>query len=352
MKKLDRHIGSTVLGSMLVVMLIVVFLDTLFAFMAQLDTTRANYQLPQVVQYIGLTTPKRIYEIIPVASLIGCLLGLGTLANHSELVIIRAAGISLWRIAWAVLKPAMVLMFLGLFLGEIVAPWSGQAADTLRKTARMTASHDMREGLWYREGNNFMYFNVIEPNGKIHGVNIYTFNERKELLRTVYAETATFKDNYWLLDSIATSSYTKNQVVKEEQNQQVWQTALTVDLLRIMTVDPDDLAMSGLLTYIRYLDSEGMDSGESRLALYKKFLQPAAIFALVLIGMSFVFGPLRAVPMGLRLFVGVATGVVFMIAQNLMGPASLVFGFAPFMAVLTPILICFAIGFVLLKRAG
>ena len=110
--------------------------------------------------------------------------------------------------------------------------------------------------------------------------------------------------------------------------------------------------MRGLVTYIDYLDNEGFESGEYRLVLYKKLLQPLAIFALVLIGISFVFGPLRSVSMGLRLFSGVATGVIFMIIKNLMGPASLVFGFPPLLAVMMPILLCLGIGVGLLKRAG
>ena len=118
MKKLDRYIGFTVLTAMLVVMIIIVFLDTLFGFMAQLDAMRASYQMPQVLQYMALTTPKRIHEVIPVAALIGCLTGLGSLANHSELVVMRAAGVSLIRIGWSVMKPAIVLMFIGLLLTQ------------------------------------------------------------------------------------------------------------------------------------------------------------------------------------------------------------------------------------------
>ena len=352
MKKLDRYIGMTVLIAMLSVMLIVVFLDTLFAFMAQLEAVRNDYQLPQVVQYIILTTPKRIYEIIPVASLIGCLLGLGSLANHSELVIIRAAGISLRRISWYVIKPAIVLMVLGLLIGEFVAPVAGQTADSMKKMARSAYASSVDEGLWYREGDSYMYLDVFNSDGILNGLSIYTFDDRKYLKQTVYAKRAVTKGEYWLMEDVEISNYSDDTVESLHKDRQVWQTGLTTELLQVMSANPEDLSMQGLVTYIDYLDNEGFESGEYRLVLYKKLLQPLAIFALVLIGISFVFGPLRSVSMGLRLFSGVATGVIFMIIKNLMGPASLVFGFPPLLAVMMPILLCLGIGVGLLKRAG
>ena len=352
MKKLDRHVGMTVLTAMLVVMIIVVFLDTLFGFMAQLDAIRANYQLPEVMRYMLLTTPKRIYEVIPVAALIGCLSGLGSLANHSELVVMRAAGVSLMRIGWSVMKPAIVLMLLGLVISEYVSPVTEQMAETGRKIARSADGQYTDEGLWHREGDEYMYFNAVEPNGVLYGINIFKFDDDHKLKESIYADRALSQGNHWVLEGVEASQYYEDKVKTRIAGTEVWETGLTTTLLKVVVVKPDDLSISGLYTYIHYLQDQGLESGEYKLAMYKKVLQPVAIFALVLIGMSFVFGPLRAVSMGLRLFTGVITGVTFMIIQNLMGPASLVFGFSPVVAVLVPILICFGVGAVLLKRAG
>ena len=352
MKILDRHIGVTVLVAMVVVMVVIVFLDTLFGFMSELGAIRANYQLPQVVQYMLLTTPRRIYEIIPVAALIGCLASLGALANNSELVVMRAAGVSLARMGWAVMKPAMVMMLFGLILSEYVAPASEQMAQSLRKIARSANGQYADEGIWHREENSYMYFNAVEPNGVLYGVHIYSFDDRNRINKTVYAQRAISQGDHWLMENVKTSTYGQGRVDTTRASTKRWSTGLTTTLLKVVVVDPDDLSMSGLLTYIGYLHQQELETGEYLLAFYKKVLQPAAIFALVLIGMSFVFGPLRSVSMGLRLFSGVITGVTFMILQNLMGPASLVFGFSPLVAVILPIVVCFVIGVVLLKRAG
>ena len=103
MRKLDRYIGLNVMGAILIVLVVVIFLNGLFAFLDELSSMRANYQLPQVLKYLLLTTPKRIYEVIPMAALIGCLAGLGSMAGHSELLVMRAAGVSLSRIGLAVM---------------------------------------------------------------------------------------------------------------------------------------------------------------------------------------------------------------------------------------------------------
>lgn len=72
----------------------------------------------------------------------------------------------------------------------------------------------------------------------------------------------------------------------------------------------------------------------------------------MLMAISFIFGPLRSVTLGQRVFTGVLVGFVFKIGQDLLGPSSLVFGFPPLLAVLIPAAICALAGLVMLRRAG
>jgi len=76
------------------------------------------------------------------------------------------------------------------------------------------------------------------------------------------------------------------------------------------------------------------------------------IVGLVLIGISFVFGPLRDSTMGFRIFIGVVIGVSFRIIQDRLGPFSIVFGFPPLLAVLLPVVFCVSLGLYLLRRSG
>ena len=352
MRKLDRYISVNVLSATTVVLLVLVLLEALFSFLGQLDDVRGNYNTLDVAIYTLLLIPKKIYEFIPVSALVGCLAGLGSMASNSELVVMRAAGVSLWRMVWAVMKPALLMIVVGALLGEYVAPVSEQLAETRKAIARSADGSYSGSGVWHREGNDFMYFNAVEPNGVLYGVSRYSFDNEMNLVESSFAKRAIFQRNQWLLENVRTSRFDGEKYVVKEQLQQHWETNLTTTLLKVVVVDPDALSISGLLTYTRYLDHQGLDAGEYDLAFWKKALQPLSILSLVLVGISFVFGPLRSVSMGLRIFSGVITGVVFMIVQNLLGPSSLVFGFPPIISVLLPVVICLMFGALLMKRAG
>ncbi|MCY4471566.1 MAG: LPS export ABC transporter permease LptG [Kistimonas sp.] len=352
MKTLDRHLGRTVLTSMLAVLLVVVSLNSLFGFIAELRGMQAHYQVPQVLCYMLLTLPRHIYTIIPVTALIGCLVGLGRLAGAGELVAMRAAGVSLLRISWAVMKPGLLLVVLGLVLGELVVPDAEQVAVTYRKTARSDNGVYTGEGLWHREGNDFMYFNAVRPDGILRGVSIFRFDDSDQLYESLFAEQAAQQGDHWILENVRISRWRDDTVEATRLPSTLWHTRLDPALLKVAQVRPDSLSVHGLFTYIRYLDSQGLDAAPYRLAFYKGLLQPLAIFSLLLIGVSFIVGPLRTAPVGQRLFVGIITGMVFMIAQDLLAPFSLVLGFSPLMAVAAPVCCCFLLGGILLRRAG
>ncbi|MGI9276859.1 MAG: LPS export ABC transporter permease LptG [Endozoicomonas sp.] len=352
MRKLDWYIAKNVLAGMMLVLIVLVLLESLFSFLGQLDDVRGNYQSIDVAIYTVMMMPKKIYEFIPVSALIGCLAGLGSLASNSELVVMRAAGVSLWRMVWAVMKPALVMILLGTLMGEYVAPVSEQVAETQRRIARSSTGAYTGEGVWHREGNEYMYFNAVEPNGVLYGVSRYVFDDEMKIQESLHAERAIFQKDHWLLEGVRRSRFDGEKFVTETSMIEPWETSLTTTLLKVVVVKPDGLSISGLKTYTDYLNEQGLDTGEYDLAFWSKALQPLSIFSLVLVGISFVFGPLRSVNMGTRIFYGVITGVAFMIGQSLLGPSSLVFGFPPIIAVLFPVLLCISAGAVMLRRAA
>ncbi|WP_067520933.1 LPS export ABC transporter permease LptG [Endozoicomonas ascidiicola] len=352
MRKLDRYISRNVLGSTVLVLLILVFLEALFSFLGQLENVRGNYQSVDALLYTLLMIPRKLYELIPVSALVGCLVGLGSMASNSELVVMRAAGISLWRMLASVMKPALLLILTGLLLGEYLAPMTEQIAETRRAIARSVDGSYSGEGFWHREGNEYMYFNAVEPNGVLYGVSRYEFDEDMVLQESSFAKRAIYQADHWLLEEVTTLKRDGDRFVTEQQLIEPWETNLTTTLLKVVVVKPEALSISGLMTYSDYLAQQGLNSGEYSLAFWEKVLQPLSILSLVLVGISFVFGPLRSVSMGYRVFAGVITGVVFMVVQNLMGPSSLVFGFPPAISVLMPIVVCLVIGAVMLKKAA
>ena len=353
MRLLDRHIGKSIFFSVLTVALIIVGLDLLFAYISELEDLEGDYGAVEALTYIFLTTPRRLYELLPMAALVGCLIGLGTLASNSELTVMRASGVSIGRIMGAVLKPLLVLMVAGVLLGEYVAPYSENMAESRRALAVGSGDAVKSKGLWHREGEDFIHINAVQTNGVLHGITRYRFDDQRELLETSFAQRASVQDEHWLLEDVATTLFDADGTSRVEQHeQQRWDVGLSPRLLRVVLLDPDVLPLTGIWHYQNYLAEQGLNNSQYWLAFWKKLLQPLTTAALVFVAISFIFGPLRSVTLGQRVFTGVLVGFSFRILQDLLGPSSLVFGFSPLIAVVLPILILVVMGGWLMRRAG
>ncbi len=353
MRRLDRYIGSHVFLAIVAVLGIITGLALLFAFIDELNDIEGAYTLSDATSYVALTAPRRLYDMLPMAALIGCLVGLGSLASNSELTVIRAAGVSIRRIVWAVMKPMLVLMLLGLLIGEYLAPWTSSIAQANRSMAQTVGkAQSSKHGLWHRQGAEYIHINAVQPGGKLVGITRYVFDDQQRLLRSSFAKQGLYQDGYWHLEDVVYTDLQARSSSIAQAATERWDVEISPQLLNTVVMEPDSLPMSGLWQYAHYLNEQGLNANRYWLAFWVKVLQPLVTAALVILAISFVFGPLRSVTLGQRVFTGVVVGFVFRIAQDLLGPASLVFGFAPIVAVLLPAGICAVLGFWLLRRAG
>ncbi len=353
MRRIDRYIVSSVSAAMILVLAVVLSLDFLFALIAEMEELKNEYQAFDAFKFVLTTLPRRIYDYLPLAAFMGCLIGLGSLAKSSELVVVRAAGVSAGRIVWSAMKPALAVVVFGLFLGEYVAPYTEKVAQSQRAVAQgAQAVVVSQRGVWHREGDIFMHFNAVEPNGVLHGVSLYEFNSDGRLVATRFSKRAIYQRGEWIMSEVAQSELTDTQVRASQEPFYVWNTDLTPSVLSVLIVKPENLSLSGLLSYTDYLRAQGLSAAPYMMAFWKKALQPLATMTLVLVAISFVFGPLRSVTMGFRIFCGVVVGLLFKYVQDLLGPSSVVFGFDPVIATLAPILMCLILGFAMLRKAG
>jgi lipopolysaccharide export system permease protein len=353
MVRLDRYIGSSVLLAILSVLGVIVGLALLFAFIDELGDVEGSYGLGDALWYVLLGTPRRIYDMLPMAALIGCLIGLGNLASSSELTIMRAAGVSVGRIVWAVMKPMLMLMIVGILIGEYLAPWSENLAQANRSMAQGGgAAQTAKHGLWHRQGDEFVHINSVQPNGTLYGVTRYRFDKERHLQSSSFAKRATYEGDHWQLEDVATTRFLDRHTEIAQAASERWDVELNPQLLGTVVLEPEALSVVGLWSYIHYLGEQGLNNERYWLAFWTKLLQPLVTGALVLMAISFIFGPLRSVTLGQRVFTGVLVGFVFRIAQDLLGPSSLVFNFPPLLAVAIPAGICAVLGLLLLRRAA
>lgn len=351
MAKLDRYIAKNVLGATMGVLLVLVGLDALSAVIDEAGDITNSYQLSDVLKYVGLTLPRRLYEFIPFAAFIGALIGLGRLASASELVVARAAGTSMASLALMVLKPTLLFGFVGFLISETITPVTEQMAVSEKALAQRADSNFVgRGGTWNRDGNTYIHVAAVQRGGLIFGVTLLSYNDQRELVSSLRADRGTYLGDHWLLENVQKNAIGRDAIQIDTETLMRWDTEITPDLLVLDVVDNESLPSAQLWSYAQFLSAQGLNAADVQLAFWRKLFQPLAAGGLVLVAISFIFGPLRDGNMGARIFAGVIVGVVFRISQDFFGPASLLYGIPPVLAAVIPIGACWLSGAWLLAR--
>lgn len=351
MSRINRYVRRHVLSGVAMVLLVFLGLDTLVSLIDQQGDMKGQYGFGDALVHTAMTLPGRLDVYVPFVILIGCLVGLGQLAVSSELVIFRASGVSTWRIIGMAAKPALLFAAACVLLGEFVAPEWDRAAQ-LRKAQLQSSKGSVEYGVWLRDGRQFANVGVLQPDGTLYGLSLYQVDENWHVERAIQARRAFWRDGSWLLEQVEQTRFLQDRTERDWHEQLRWHSSITPDRLRVLMLKPRDLSLRELRYYATYLEQQGLDASEYRLNFWRESLKILAIASLMLTAVSFVFGPLRGASLGLRVFVGIVIGVAFNTLQNLLGPASMVFGFSPLIAVLLPILLTALIGVWLLRRTA
>ncbi|MBS0056045.1 LPS export ABC transporter permease LptG [Yersinia sp. Marseille-Q3913] len=351
---LDRYIGRTILNTILMTLFMLVSLSGIIKFVDQLRKVgQGDYSAASAGMYTLLSVPKDIEIFFPMAALLGALLGLGTLATRSELVVMQASGFTRMQIAAAVMKTAIPLVLLTMAIGEWVAPQGEQMARNFRAQQMYGGSLlSTQSGLWAKDGSDFIYIQRVSGDKELTGVNIYHFDKQDRLLSVRYAATATYEGNLWRLSQVDESDLTNpTQVTGSQTLTGEWKTNLTPEKLGVVAMNPDSLSISGLHDYSKYLRQSGQESSRYELNMWGKIFAPFSVAVMMLMALSFIFGPLRSVPMGVRVVTGIFFGFVFYVLDQIFGPLSLVYNIPPVIGALLPSILFLLISvYLLLKR--
>lgn len=358
MSLLRRHIALHVLAGTLLVMAVLLGLFAIAEFAQELGEAPENYPLSHLLSYVAMRLPGILVSNAGFALLIGCLMGLGVMASQSELTVIRASGVSVASIVWMAMRPALLVIMLVSLAAEFMVPGIDRLAGRWRSEqvdAEMPFNLiDSRSGMWLRQGNDFVHFNHVTAAGDIYGFSRIAFDDERSLRYAQYASRASRVSEAgrqgWQLDKVRTTRFVDSAVNTDGGEDTFWASDLDPGLLSVVASEPASMSVRELRYYMEYLDAQLQDKRSFELVFWQKCLQPLAMAGLVLVAISFIFGPLRDRTMGHRLFTGIMVGILFRFSQDLLGPTSMVYGFAPWLAVLLPIVMCWALGFVLLSK--
>lgn len=334
---LDRYLARQVIGASLLVALLLVALSAFLQLLAQLDALTGDYGLAEAIQFVLLSAPQQLYEMLPMAVLLGALIGLGQLSSANELMVMRAAGISVLRLARGALLGGAIIAIGAFLIGEFVAPAAEQYAGSMKTFARMQrVSWLGASGVWARDGERFVNVRQMLREDELRDVFVYQLNERGGLQSMLVAEEAHIGNDGWQLSDISITEFTPGGVEMRHEEHASWETLLSPSLLRLFVVDPDTLSMQGLSRYIGYLERNGLETRRFEQAFWIKLVAPVSVLVMVLLAVPFVFGPMRSVGQGQRVIFGVLIGVGFYVFNLTLAQSGLVFGLNPFVSAWLP----------------
>ncbi len=324
---LDIYIGRILASTTFLTLTVFVSLSSIIKFVEQMRSVgKGDFDLSHAALYVLYAVPTDVELFFPMSVLIGGLIGLGMLASNSELVVMQASGLSRLDIVKSVMKSATLLIIISMMIGEWIAPQGEAAARQVKAQAISGGSLiSGNGGTWAKDGDYFVHIKEIEDTGKLNGVQIYRFNEQLKLASWLAAEHANFQQDSWLLTDVEETFIGDNKVTTETLANKQWQSTLTPEKLGVVMVKPEYLSIRGLLDYLDYLDANGQDASRYQLAFWRKIVQPITLAVMLLVALSFIFGPLRSVSMGARIMMGVATGILFFMANQTFGSLSLVY---------------------------
>ncbi len=351
-KILDLYIARTLLGTVAVTLSVLVGLSALIKFVEQLRRVgQGDYDMTLAGFYVLLSLPREVELFLPMATLLGALIGMGILAQSSELVVMQSAGLSRKSITFSAMKSIVLVIIAIMALGEWVTPQSEAKAKQLRSQALSGGSLLTGDSItWAKDGNDFVSIKQVVDQNTLRDISIYKFDDALSLTEIMRADQASFDDQNWRLTSVQTITLDTNQIKNNFVEDYIWQSSITPDKLGIVAIKPEALSISGLSEYVAYLDNNGQDSSRYELALWRKILQPFSVAVMLLLAMSFIFGPLRSVTMGARTIMGVLAGFGFFVSNEMFGQVALVFQLPPIVGAIFPSALFAAIATYLLKR--
>ena len=352
---LDRYIGGTILRQSSLVFIVLMGIFLFMVFIEELaDIGVGNYDLTSVFRFVTLSAPRIAYEIFPMVALIGTILGLSSLALGSELVVVRASGVSLARITGSVLRIGGFFMVVVILVGEFVNPWSESAAQQGRAEALERAIDQNNSfGLWFRDGRKYVNVGEVLPDLKLLRIRIFEFDVANRLVSMEYAKEGRYQDNVWKLPKLhKTTIDTAGKSEAEEFDQAQWSTAMTPQMMSAFLITPEQLSIQQLQQYMMYLRENNQDTRPYQLAYWQKVTLPLSTAVMVVLAIPFVFGSLRSGSMGRNLFIGIMVGLLFYVVNKTFGYIVLGYGVSPIVGAALPTLILFVAALFMYRRVA
>jgi len=353
---LDMYIARQILYQVLIAVSVLVGLFTFLTFIDQLsDIGTGNYGVLDAMRFVLLSIPRTLYEIFPMSALLGSILGMSTLAVDSELVVIRAAGVSVSRLTGSVLKVGGLLALASIFLGELVTPYSETMAQRGRAQALQEHIDQQSDfGLWMRDHKSYVNVGEVLPDYTLLDIRVFEFDDNGRLRSLVFADSGNYVDETqrWRLEGIVQTLIDKESAISQTASAAYWSTDVTTDILSVFLIRPDQLSAYQLFRYINHLQENGQETETYELAFWTKIATPLATAVMVILAIPFVFRSVRSGSYGGSLFVGIMLGLSFFVLDKGFGLIIQIFDFSPLLGAFLPTILFALMGMYFIRRVN
>lgn len=320
MKLYRRYLAKEVSAAVLLVLVAFLGLFSFFDLIGELrDVGKGGYQFQHAMGYILLRVPGRVYELMPIAVLIGALYALSTLARHSEITVLRASGLSTRRLLSTLLQIAAVFGLITLLIGELVAPPAERTARQLRLSAvGKLVSAEFRTGLWVKDDMTFVNVRAVTPDAQLRSVRIYEFDQSARLVAVSEASEGEYlPPASWRLKDVVRTELDGDRGRVGTQQEMVWKSALNPDILSVLLVKPESMSLLHLTSYIKHLRDNKQKTQRYEIALWKKAVYPLAALVMIALALPFGYTHNRVSGVSLKIFAGVMIGIFFHMLNGL-----------------------------------
>lgn len=348
--KLFWYIARNVLLIIGLVLFVITTIDFIFAVIAEAKHVGiAGYGWGDAFLVVSLRMPTDICVILPIAAFLGSLLSLAILAAKSELIVMRASGLSIFQLAKALLLASGFLLFAYYTLNFFIAPYTRHLANVEKNIVQ---SHQqvlvLAEQTWLKSGNHFLLMGAILPDGNIQNVTDYVVNNGALTNIRQISSIHLNHDNTWSLSQITTTNLSNTSVTQVYTPSLTEPSLIASTLLPVLTMQPEEMNIITLYQYIEYRKGNHLDAKSYQLQFWNRIFSPLMLPIMVLIAIPFVLGSQRS-KVHLKMIAGMALGFSFYITGQFFGSLTLLTPLPAFFGALLPVLIFGSILLLLLK---
>ena len=351
MKTVRRFLYSDIVASVLFVAL--AFLS-LFFFVDFVDELEGVGSRGRTAWHAALAAlyelPAHLYELAPIAVLIGTIYSLSRLAQSSEFTILRTGGLGPGRALRLLAVLGLAFGLLTFVVGDLLAPASQQQGVLLK--ARFSGGLAIGgAGAWLKErrstpqGERSYSVNVAGTgaSGTLLGVRIFEFDADGRLISRIESpEARVAEDGTWTLSSatiaqwpVARSTVAPSITVQQQDNF-LWPSTLQAKVVAAAVLPVGTMTTLELWRYSAHLSDQEQASQGHQIRFWRKALYPLACLVMVALALPFAYMHARAGSVSLKVFGGVMLGISFVLLNNLAGHIGVLRGWTPWMAAAAP----------------